>query len=770
MVVRNFKPADRCGSDNFGFLVPPKRNQKAKRPLVDRRILEPEDTDLPPAINPAEVPFVPTFVPVASASTSSNGFVDEGNKCSVDPGGAAVLDPAADSLSAVQQGCAAVVAGTLSVPRWPVRTAVPRRRFATVGGGVGGDGVGDGVGGNASGNLVGAAVTPSWARRKPLGAPAARGLGVDGQTVDQWDSEPGARFERICIGFNELGPKQSADEVSTEFDFDGEEPEEAYSDGEESSEVVRGFRQVDAGYGLPASSCDSEDLGLREHAEKVSEEAVNAAVVERIEAVADTVRADTTASAVPSAATVSASSSSPSTLAMSEVSSLQERVTHVLLVVHGIGATKEVLGKNVRDMKMSLAEMQKYWFWHTEINTHVEIIDWKTTVCASQHAIFERIKPVEASTTRMSINYTLSDVIYYKTARYRSRIHEVVAQKMNDCMRMLRADPSGRFEGARVSIVGHSLGSVIAYDVITGFDGSEADSAAAVRRLEFEVDNFFLWGSPLAAFASIDDEGLGKSEMFKLPQGVSCYNIFHPQDPVAFRLEPLVHVKEEIPPPEVVSYWANNGIRPSKQWVRNYEYAKGLAHQQWVAFKSRLFEAVGTSSQADLQRIQWDIYLQREEHGGDEAEAWPRIDFVLQEHAVEAYVESYGLLQSHFSYWTSRDVALLMLKKLLRLDAAEMNLEEHEQQVEAAKVAEAAAAAVAAAEAAAAAKETASAKEASDAAEAETSTVVISGPVDGQEIVAAGPEACPSLVRQWAESLTCVNRDRGEGFLEEEMF
>eukprot|EP00971_Amphidinium_carterae_P008676 170606-Amphidinium_carterae.1 len=101
-------------------------------------------------------------------------------------------------------------------------------------------------------------------------------------------------------------------------------------------------------------------------------------------------------------------------------------VTHIVFVVHGMGATEEGLEQNVRDLRESLEKMREHWFWHTDVQVHVEMIDWKCTLQSTQTSIFERITPAEARGFRMSLNCTLSDVMFYKTAYYRDRIHEIV--------------------------------------------------------------------------------------------------------------------------------------------------------------------------------------------------------------------------------------------------------------------------------------------------------------------------------------------------------
>jgi hypothetical protein len=42
----------------------------------------------------------------------------------------------------------------------------------------------------------------------------------------------------------------------------------------------------------------------------------------------------------------------------------------------------------------------------------------------------------------------------------------------------------------------------------------------------------------------------------------------------------------------------------------------------------------------------------------------PRIDFQMQEDTTERFISAWAFLQAHFSYWTSKDVFLFMLKEL----------------------------------------------------------------------------------------------------------
>ena len=60
-------------------------------------------------------------------------------------------------------------------------------------------------------------------------------------------------------------------------------------------------------------------------------------------------------------------------------------------------------------------------------------------------------------------------------------------------------------------------------------------------QLGFQIQHLFLVGSPLGIFVSVYNE-----ENFITQQGIQTakglYNIFHPQDLIAYRIEPLFNI------------------------------------------------------------------------------------------------------------------------------------------------------------------------------------------------------------------------------------
>ena len=179
------------------------------------------------------------------------------------------------------------------------------------------------------------------------------------------------------------------------------------------------------------------------------------------------------------------------------------------------------------------------------------------------------------------------DILMYQSA-YRDHISKIVVNECNRVYRTFR-DRHPEFKG-KVSLVGHSLGSAILFDVLCQQKhepSSRARSRTSSLRdpsttkaqkklaLKFEVEDYYCLGSPLGLYqmlngrkivgrhpslkhaksssSSFDDPFLGASsssstppdeDIFSIsksaPKCAQLFNIFHPADPVAYRLEPLI--------------------------------------------------------------------------------------------------------------------------------------------------------------------------------------------------------------------------------------
>ena len=211
-----------------------------------------------------------------------------------------------------------------------------------------------------------------------------------------------------------------------------------------------------------------------------------------------------------------------------------------------------------------------------------------STSTPGHHVMMKDISLKTIPNMREFANDTLLDVLYFMSPEHHDVIIDIVTSEMNSVVERFRK--LTEFSG-RVSLVGHSLGSIISWDIlahqlrvdesrpglpdvpshgslastISGYfspttemsylygyapevtsptvDGGTNPYAPTIPalhqsaplyqypQLEFEVDNFFLLGSPVAVFLMIRNQRKPLSEDFSLPGCHRVFNIFHPYDP-----------------------------------------------------------------------------------------------------------------------------------------------------------------------------------------------------------------------------------------------
>ncbi|XP_035721689.1 protein retinal degeneration B-like isoform X3 [Vespa mandarinia] len=173
---------------------------------------------------------------------------------------------------------------------------------------------------------------------------------------------------------------------------------------------------------------------------------------------------------------------------------------------------------------------------------------------------------------------------------YEEAVSRVVTNANQIYQEFIKSEEGKGFSG-QICFIGDSVGSILAYDALcrsthyhsrynsennildTSNQGTENDgisedgkhlSATLPRRrssgtndscqqckLEFEVGEFFMFGSPLAlvmAYRKISSHGDKNSNIPK-PMVNQVYNLFHPSDPVAARIEPLISARFSLLPP-----------------------------------------------------------------------------------------------------------------------------------------------------------------------------------------------------------------------------
>ncbi|KAL8728324.1 MAG: hypothetical protein Q9166_005467 [cf. Caloplaca sp. 2 TL-2023] len=211
------------------------------------------------------------------------------------------------------------------------------------------------------------------------------------------------------------------------------------------------------------------------------------------------------------------------------------------------------------------------------------------------------------------------DILLYQSA-YREHIAGIVQRECNRIYKLfLQRNPN--FDG-KVSLIGHSLGSAILFDILCRQKGPDQSSSLTRTKrqsrrvsnvigpggardlgLDFEVENFFCLGSPLGLYQMLkgrkiaardsmhglpiessldsgpaDDPFLGgtsshpptanDSDLLTItvssPKCQQLFNIFHPADAIAYRLEPLISPAMSALKPQPLPYTKKGIFAPGQ--------------------------------------------------------------------------------------------------------------------------------------------------------------------------------------------------------------
>lgn len=224
------------------------------------------------------------------------------------------------------------------------------------------------------------------------------------------------------------------------------------------------------------------------------------------------------------------------------------------------------------------------------------------------------------------------------------------------------------------------------------FDTGTGQVSVRHNFLDFEPVNFFALGSPIGMFLtvrgvdSIDDD-------YRLPTCKGFFNIYHPLDPVAYRLEPMILPDLDLKPVLIPHHKGRKRLHLELKESLS-RMGSDLKHGFISSLRSAWqtlndFARAHTSSsqlQAELEKVadqikEEEAKQQVEADKLESSESWGeeelsvkigmlnggrRIDYVLQEKPIESFNEYLFALQSHLCYWESEDTALLILKEIYR--------------------------------------------------------------------------------------------------------
>ncbi|XP_054417422.1 phospholipase DDHD2 isoform X2 [Pongo abelii] len=205
-------------------------------------------------------------------------------------------------------------------------------------------------------------------------------------------------------------------------------------------------------------------------------------------------------------------------------------------------------------------------------------------------------------------------------------------------------------------------------------------------RLIYKPEIFFAFGSPIGMFLTV--RGLKRIDPnYRFPTCKGFFNIYHPFDPVAYRIEPMVVPGVEFEPMLIPHHKGRKrmhlelreGLTRMSMDLKNN--LLGSLRMAWKSFTRAPYPALQASETAEETEAEPESTSEKPSDVNTEEtsvavkeEVLPinvgmlnggqRIDYVLQEKPIESFNEYLFALQSHLCYWESEDTVLLVLKEI----------------------------------------------------------------------------------------------------------
>ncbi|CAH6787167.1 phospholipase DDHD2 isoform X3 [Phodopus roborovskii] len=475
------------------------------------------------------------------------------------------------------------------------------------------------------------------------------------------------------------------------------------------------------------------------------------------------------------------------------------QIDHLVFVVHGIGPACDLRFRSIvqcvndfRNVSLNLLQTHFKKAQENQQIGRVEFlpVNWHSPLHSTGVDVdLQRITLPSINRLRHFTNDTILDVFFYNSPTYCQTIVDTVASEMNRIYTLfLQRNPD--FKGG-VSIAGHSLGSLILFDILTNqkdsfgdidsekgslrtvedqgdvptleedlkklqlsefftiFEKEKVDkqalalctekdlqemgiplgprkkilnhfrtrknsmdvnrpatSASEVNspkengdyldvgigqvsvkypRLNYKPEIFFAFGSPIGMFLTV--RGLRRIDPnYKFPTCKGFFNIYHPFDPVAYRIEPMVAPEIEFEPMLIPHHKGRKRMhlelregftRMSMDLKNNL---LGSLRMAWKSFTRAPYPALQASETAEETEAEPESSSNKFSEVNTEEtpvevkeelsinvgmlNGGQRIDYVLQEKPIESFNEYLFALQSHLCYWESEDTVLLVLKEI----------------------------------------------------------------------------------------------------------
>ncbi|KAL0133524.1 hypothetical protein PUN28_000927 [Cardiocondyla obscurior] len=303
------------------------------------------------------------------------------------------------------------------------------------------------------------------------------------------------------------------------------------------------------------------------------------------------------------------------------------------------------------------------------------------------------------------------------SSEYQDIVSRVVMSANQVYHEFVKSDEGRGFNG-QICFVGDSVGSILGYDALcratqhsrhssensilegsgqqsTEISGNEdgkhlaapsprrRSSGTSDNKLDFEVGDFFTFGSPLAlvlAYRKIAASN-DKNSFIPRPLVNQVYNLFHPTDPVAARLEPLISARFSLIAPVNIARYQKYPLGNGQPYhlletiqTNPQLFADGLNVPNLQSHLRRLSDI---SLQSTMSGIIDNVPLQAVSALMQKWWGTKRLDYALYCPEGLANFPTNALPHLfHASYWESLDVIAFILRQLGRFDTPLLGNEE----------------------------------------------------------------------------------------------
>ncbi|XP_055385938.1 protein retinal degeneration B isoform X2 [Condylostylus longicornis] len=253
---------------------------------------------------------------------------------------------------------------------------------------------------------------------------------------------------------------------------------------------------------------------------------------------------------------------------------------------------------------------------------------------------------------------------------FQERIDQLISSANFVFKDFLNSDDGQSFNG-QVVLISDSMGSVLAYEAlcrnseISKYDTNPkatSNNDIKIKKLDFEVNDFFMFGTPLAVMLAFRRIREPRYNITK-PNCQQVYNMFHPTDPAASRIEPLLSARFSSLSPVNIPRYAKLPL--------------GSGHPihllETIHSNSRLFNDIYSSKQKRLSEV--SVHSYSSEHNENSLSAlnilqnkwWgtKRIDYALYcPDGLTSFPTQALPHLFHASYWESVDVIAFVLRQI----------------------------------------------------------------------------------------------------------